>query len=172
MFLFWTLPYKLPLLPRFHSQHFLFLTLPPAPYPSPAPSRPLLLLHSLCPPAKRTKGVITLWSLETVTLLTTLLPPRTREVESRPSATPTKCLGFIAGTGRVMAAGKGYAAVWDMLSPEVREVTTNHLFVCFFPRYCQKVIFRSSSSAGFPVLCVDSSDRRRMSPAVVSQQYR
>ncbi|CBJ32024.1 expressed unknown protein [Ectocarpus siliculosus] len=65
------------------------------------------------------QGVITLWSLETATLLSTLLPPRTQHVRfASPKTGPLKCLGFIAASGRIMAAGSGYAAVWDMVSPE------------------------------------------------------
>lgn len=73
-------------------------------------------------PSESPAGVITLWSLETVTLLSTLLPPRTRDVRlsSSSSSSPLKSLGFIPGSGRVFAAGSGYAAVWDMVSPEVR----------------------------------------------------
>ena len=56
-----------------------------------------------------------------MTLLSTLLPPRTRDVRPAPSGGPLKSLGFVAGTGRILAAGSGYAAVWDMVSPEVRE---------------------------------------------------
>lgn len=80
---------------------------------------------SIPPPPPPTSGIITLWSLETVTLLSTLLPPRTRDLPFpwKSSSSQLKCLGFIAGSGRILAAGDGYAAVWDMVSPEVREAS-------------------------------------------------
>lgn len=36
------------------------------------------------------------------------------------SSPPLKSLGFLPGSGRIFASGKGYAAVWDMVSAEVR----------------------------------------------------
>ena len=75
-------------------------------------------------------GVITLWSLDTITLLFTLLLPRPRQhpLSSTPSSLPRPlksmtmplALTFLAQSGRILACGDSYAAVWDLLSEEVK----------------------------------------------------
>ncbi|CAM9483119.1 unnamed protein product, partial [Ectocarpus fasciculatus] len=111
-------------------------------------------------------GVITLWSLETATLLSTLLPPKTRHVSfASPKTDALKCLGFIAASGRIMAAGSGYAAVWDMVSPEPTPLWEYRAHVRAAATADPLSVFRCGK-AGVPVegrgvgdvaLCVDAA---------------
>eukprot|EP00903_Cladosiphon_okamuranus_P017264 g15909.t1 len=111
------------------------------------------------------QGVITLWSLETVTLLFTLLPPRTRDLRPSSSSKPLKCLGFIAGSGRVLAAGSGYAAVWDMVSPETTPLWEYRARVLAAARADTVSVLRSGTAGvsvegkgvGDVALCVDAA---------------
>lgn len=79
-------------------------------------------------------GVITLWSLDTITLLSTLLTPRALDI---PSSMPQTCLprrvesvAFLSGCGRIFACGDDYAAVWDLFLEEVSEEPNQCCTLC------------------------------------------